>query len=317
MMKVLIAIQPFFTDLNTLDQAHYAGIEFVSRKWDHDPIPDEIAEELSTESYQGIIINTKQLLTEVADTCPTLKVVSRVGVGYDNIDVEYFGSRGIVTTFAPLGPTDSTAEMALAMILAGTRRVPMYNQKIKQGIWKRQIGIRLKDATVGIVGYGRIGKKLASLIKPFGGQVLLHDIAPDYGTANAMDLHFVSKDEILARADIISIHIPLKTDTRDWLSSKQLRKLDRPVVIVNNARGGIVNEADIYKYLSTHPESVYACDVFSEEPYSGPLAGLENTILTPHASAATMGARLLMESIALENTRRVLKGEYCENIVSV
>jgi len=171
------------------------------------------------------------------------------------------------------------------------------------------------DATVGIIGFGRIGKRLANLLKPFNCRVLLHDISPDLATAHAMGLEFVSKKEILDQADIISFHIPLKDDTLNWLSHMEFEQMERPVTIVNTARGGIVNEDAAYTYLKQHPQSYYCCDVFAEEPYYGPLIELDNTLLTPHASSFTIGSRRQTELLAIDNCIKVLKGEPCQFVV--
>ena len=218
-------------------------------------------------------------------------------------------------TYTPFGPTDSTAEMTIAMILAGTRRLTNYNAMMKETKWKREFGLRLMDATVGIVGFGRIGKRVATLLKPFGCTILLNDIKPDKATAHAMGWHFVNKEELLNKADIISFHVPLKEDTRDWLSFKEFVKISRPVTIINTARGGIVNEQAVYEYLKDHPQSYFCCDAFVEEPYKGPLSDLENCLLTPHASTFTVGSRKQTELQAIDNCIKVLKGEPCDYIV--
>lgn len=309
-MKILIAVYPFLSDISKYDT------NFVFHNpWDHDPSSEEIEGEMVFSHYDALIVGTKKVMNTISDKCPELKVISRVGVGYNNIDIEHFKKHGIVTTYTPFGPTDSTAEMALGLILAGMRRLKNYDSLIRQNDWKRNFDLRLKDAVVGIVGFGRIGKKLAMLLQAFGCRVLLHDIRPDLATANALGFEFVTKEELLVKADVISFHIPFKDDTRDWLSSGDLKRLERPVTIVNTARGGIVNEQAIYDYLKSHPYSYYCCDVFEHEPYNGCLIELENTLLTPHASSFTVGSRRQTELQAIENCIKVLKGEPCENIV--
>ena len=309
-MKVLIAIYPFLSQLEGFD-----NIQFVCNPWGRDPLAEEIEEEIIKGQYDALIVGTKEVRKSISEKCPSLKVISRVGVGYNNIDVEHFKKHGVITTYTPFGPTDSTAEMALAFILAGTRRLRNYDSLMRQGIWRREFGLRLKDATIGIVGFGRIGKRLATLLQAFGCKILLHDIKPDLATAHAMGWEFVDKKELLERSDIISFHIPLKKDTIDWLSYDELQLLQRPVTLVNTARGGIVNEQAIYEYLKENPDSYYCCDVFENEPYKGNLIELENTLLTPHASSFTEGSRRQTELLAIDNCIRVLRGEPCENIV--
>lgn len=309
-MRVLIAVHPFLTTLQDT-----GDIEFIANPWGRSPSSDQLEEELLNDQYDGVLIGTVDLRPGIAELSNSLKVISRVGVGLNNIDVEYFKEHGIITTYTPFGPTDSTAEMALALILAGTRRLTNYNSMVKHKQWSRKFNLRLKDAVVGIVGYGRIGKRLAHLLKAFGCDILLHDIQPDLATANAMDLSFVGKEELLERSDVISFHVPLKADTRDWLSYHEFKFFNRPVTIVNTARGGIVNEDAVYQYLLANPESYYCCDVFEEEPYGGKLAELENSLLTPHASSFTVGSRRQTERLAIENCIAVLRGESCAFIV--
>lgn len=307
-MKILIAIYPFLSNLFHYDYQFY-------NPWAHDPSAEEIENELANNQYDALIVGTKEVRKSISYKCPSLKVISRVGVGYNNIDVEHFKRHGVITTYTPFGPTDSTAEMALAFILAGTRRLRNYDSLMRQGIWRREFGLRLKDVTVGIVGFGRIGKRLATLLYAFGCTILLHDIKPDLATAHAMGWEFVGKEEILEKSDIISFHVPLKDNTRDWLSYDELQLLKHPVTLVNTARGGIVNEQAIYEYLKEQPDSYYCCDVFEDEPYKGNLIELGNTLLTPHASSFTEGSRRQTELLAIDNCIRVLRGEPCENIV--
>lgn len=308
-MKVLIAISPFLSDLSGFPE-----VEFVKNPWGRNPTEAELEKELAEGDYDGLIVGTRTVRNSVASSCKLLKVISRVGVGYNNIDVEHFKNHGIVTTFTPFGPTDSTAEMALALIFAGTRRLRNYDSQVRAGSWDRMFGVRLMDATVGIVGFGRIGKKLASLLKGFGCRVLVNDTAPDYATANALGVEVTDKTRILSCCDVISFHVPLKEDTVDWLSYRELNELNRPVTIVNTARGGVVNEDAIGAFLKEHPESYYCCDVFVEEPYAGPLARIENCLLTPHAATFTTGSRFQTEQMALLNCMKILQGEVCEDV---
>lgn len=308
-MKVLVAIYPFLT------QPECEDIDFIINPWGHSASADEIEEEIVSGAYDGLIVGTREVRNSIIDRANSLKVVSRVGVGYNNIDVEYFRDHGVTIAYTPFGPTDSTAEMTLGLILAGTRRLFTYDRMIRKGIWDREFSLRMKDAVVGIAGFGRIGKRLTTLLAPFGCKILLHDIKPDLATAHAWNLEFVEKEDLLARADIITIHMPLKTDTLDWLSYNELALLDRSVTIVNTARGGIINEQAIYQYLRDHPDSYYCCDVFEQEPYHGELTRLDNVLLTPHASSFTVGSRRQTELQAVDNCCRILRGQSCDFVV--
>lgn len=311
-MKVLVAAYPFLTEIGSCDD-----IAFVVNPWGNREFTSkEMTEELIRGSYDGLIVGTKKVDNELTDRCQSLRVISRLGVGINNIDVIHFNKYGVVTTYTPFGPTDSTAEMAVSLILAGMRKLSVYDKKIRQGVWERHFDMRLMDATVGIVGFGRIGKRVASILSGFGCRILLHDIDPDHATANAMKLGFVSKRELLETCDVITLHIPLKNDTYGWLSSNELKLMKQKVTLVNTARGGIVNEQDIFDYLVQHKDSFFCVDVFEEEPYHGKLKELENVLLTPHSSTFTVGSRKQTELAAIENCLKVLRGQFCENVVS-
>jgi len=130
-----------------------------------------------------------------------------------------------------------------------------------------------------------------------------------------MGLKFASKEELLEQSDVITLHLPSNENTRDWLSFKELKNLDKPVVLVNTARGDIVNENAIYEYLKSHKDSYYCSDVYVEEPYVGKLTELENVLLTPHVSTFTLSSRRQAEQLAIENCLNILSGEPCNYIV--
>lgn len=311
-MRILIAISPFLSDLSS-----WSNCEFVLNPWGRNPTEEELEIELVQGNYDGLIIGTRNVRNSIAEKCPTLKVISRVGVGYNNIDVEHFKKYGVVTAYTPSGPTASTAEMAVAMMMAGTRRLRNYDMMVRKGIWERSFGIRLMDATVGIAGFGRIGKKVAELIKVFGCRIIVHDCEPDYEAALSVGAEVVTKSEIIEHSDILTIHMPLKQDTINWLDAGALSKLKQSITIVNTARGGIVDESAVFEYLKNHPEAYYCCDVFEEEPYFGALSEIENCLLTPHAATFTVGSRYTTEQMALKNCCAILNGERCEDIAYV
>ena len=309
-MKILIAVYPFLIDIPIIK-----NFNFINNPWGRRPSADEIEKELITGKYDGLIVGTTEVRKSIVEKIDSLKVISRVGVGVDNVDVEFFKKHGILTTNTPFGLTNSAAEMAVALILAGIRRLVNYNNMVKNKKWDRKIGLSLADATVGIVGFGNIGKRVAFLLKAFDGNIILSDAKPDFITAQAMGLKFVSKKELLEKSDIITLHVPLDENSIDWLSFEELKNLKKPVVIVNTARGGIVNEQAIYEYLKNHNDSCYCCDVYVNEPYNGKLMELENVLLTPHISTCTLSSRRQAEQLAVENCLEVLSGKSCDNVV--
>jgi len=309
-MKILIAVYPFLLDILEIK-----NFDFVNNPWGRRPSADELEKELTTGKYDGLIVGTTEVKKSIVEKMDSLKVISRVGVGVNNVYVKFFKEHGVLTTNTPFVLTNSTAEMAVALILAGIRRLANYNDMIKNKKWDRKFGFSLADVTVGIVGYGNIGKKVAILLKAFGCDIILSDAKPDFITAQEMGLKFVNKKELLERSDVITFHLPSTKETRDWLSFKELRDLERPVVIVNTARGDLVNEQAIYEYLKSHSDSYYCCDVYIKEPYDGKLIELENVLLTPHVSTFTFSSRLQAEQLAVQNCLEVLSGKSCDNVV--
>lgn len=309
-MKILIGIYPFLLDIPKIK-----NFEFVNNPWGRRPSADELEKELVTGKYDGLIVGTTKINESIVKQVDSLKVISRVGVGVNNVDVKFFKEHGILTTNTPFGLTNSAAEMAVALILAGIRRLVGYNEMVKNKKWDRKFSLSLADATVGIVGFGSIGKRVAILLKAFDCNIILSDVEPDFITAQAMGLKFISKEELLEKSDVITLHLPLNENTRDWLSFKELRNLEKPVIIVNTARGDIVNENAIYEYLKNHNDSYYCCDVYVEEPYAGKLIELENVLLTPHVSTFTLNSRRLTEQLAIENCLNILSGKLCRYIV--
>ena len=309
-MKILIAVYPFLLEIPKIE-----NLEFVSNPWGRRPSADELEKELVTGKYNGLIVGTTKIKDSIVKQVDSLKVISRVGVGVNNVDVKLFKEHGVLTTNTPFGPTNSAAEMAVALILAGVRRLVDYNKMVKNKKWDRKFNLSLADATVGIVGFGNIGKRVAILLKAFNCNIILNDIEPDLNSAQAMGLKLISKEELLEQSDVITLHLPSNENTRDWLSFKELRNLEKPVIIVNTARGDIVNENAIYEYLKNHNDSYYCCDVYVEEPYNGKLIELENVLLTPHVSAFTLNSRRLAEQLAIDNCLNILSEKSCSYIV--
>jgi len=310
MAKILIAVYPFLTDTPVIK-----NFKFVGNPWGKRPSADALEKELVAGKYDGLIVGTTEVKKSIVKKIDSLRVISRVGVGVDNVDVEFFRKHGVLTTNTPFGLTNSAAEMAVALILAGIRRLINYNTMVKNKRWDRKFSLSLADATVGIVGYGNIGKRVANLLRAFDCNIILNDIKKDFTISDTKGLKFVDKKELLKKSDIITFHIPINKNTIDWLSFEELKNLEKPVVIVNTSRGGIVNEQAIYEYLKSHNDSYYCCDVYVNEPYNGKLIELENVLLTPHVSTFTLSSRRQVEKLAVENCLEILSGKPCSCIV--
>jgi D-3-phosphoglycerate dehydrogenase len=209
----------------------------------------------------------------------------------------------------------AVAELCVGMMLDLARQITATNNALKEGTWHRHMGMLLHGKTVGVMGMGRIGKSLVHLLNGFNVNILVYDIAPDLAFGRLKRVNFVSKEEVLEQSDIISINVPLKRDTQDFIALNELKSMKPESLLINTARGGIVNEADLYAALKNGVISGAAVDVFEEEPYTGNLRELENCILTCHMGASTIDSRTDMEVQAVEEALRFFRGEPLNNEV--
>lgn len=230
-----------------------------------------------------------------------LRVIGRAGVGVDNIDVDAATERGIAVLNAPAGNTVSAAELTFALMLALARRLVAADRSIRDGQWARSrlAGVELQGKTLGLVGAGRIGGEVAKRARAFGLHVLACDPYLSAERAEALGVQRVSLDELLERADIVSLHVPLTASTRGLIGEAQLQRMKRTAFLINTSRGGVVDEPALVRALEQGRIAGAALDVFAEEPLpaESPLRGAPNLLLMPHLGASTREAQ---ESVALE-----------------
>jgi D-3-phosphoglycerate dehydrogenase len=252
--------------------------------------------------FDAVIVRSMTRITrESLARADRLRVIGRAGVGVDNIDVEAATERGIAVLNAPSGNTISAAELTLALLLALVRQVPAADSSMKRGEWDRRSfrGIELYGKTLGLVGAGRIGGEVARRARGFGMHVIAFDPYLSEERARAAQIELASLDEVLARADILSLHTPLTERTRNLIDAAALQKLRRGAYLVNAARGGVVDEGALHDALVSGHLAGAALDVFEAEPLPAdhPLRGLENVVMTPHLGAATEEAQ---QNVAFE-----------------
>lgn len=264
-------------------------------------------EELSgyMSDVRGLVAGTEPITRKVMDNAPKLEVISRLGVGTDNIDLEYAHDRNIKIQTSDKGLYDSVAEFTLGLILNLFRNISSSNQDMRNGKWEKKIGIDIKGSVIGIIGAGKIGKKVINLLLPFSPKKILvydpHLDAPIPGTS------FVDLEDLLRMADLITIHAPLMDSTREMISKKEFRLMQTNSILVNTSRGDLVNQEDLYYALSEKKIAAAALDVFSSEPYQGQLTSLDNCFATPHIAPMTRQSRESMELEAVKN---------CLNLIS-
>ena len=210
----------------------------------------------------------------------------------------------------------AVAELCVALIMDLARKVTFTNNYLKStNSWNRHMGTLLYGKTVGILGMGRIGKSLVHLLSTFNVKFNIYDTNPDLAFGRLYNVNFVTKNELLESSDIISVNVPLKKDTLDYISKKELELMQKHSILINTARGGIINENDLYDALKNNIIAAAAVDVFEEEPYTGNLKELDNCILTCHMGASTIDSRTDMEVQALEEAIRYMKNFPLKNEV--
>jgi D-3-phosphoglycerate dehydrogenase len=246
---------------------------------------------------------------DLLDAGRQLKMVARAGVGIDNVDVDYASSRGVIVVNAPFGNTNSAAEHTLALLLAACRNVTTANASLKGGEWKRApfTGYELKGKTAGVIGLGKVGGRVATRLKAFECEVLACDPYIAVKRAHDLGVKLVSHDEIYQNCDIITVHTPLNDETEGMIGPRELAMMKDGVIILNVARGGIIDESALLGALNAGKVSLAAVDVWSEEPpRSADLKGLiahERVTVTPHLGANTFEAQL---NVAVDVSREIL-----------
>jgi D-3-phosphoglycerate dehydrogenase len=257
--------------------------------------------------YHGLIIRSATKVTaDIVDAATNLKVVGRAGSGLDNVDKTAATKKGIVVMNTPGGNTITTAEHTIALMFALARQVPQATASMKAGKWekKRFMGVELYNKTMGIVGIGNIGKQVAKRALALGMNVIGYDPYLSEENAKEMGIEKVELPALFKRSDFITIHTPITADTKNLISKKTIREMKDGARIINCARGGIVNEADLYEALKNGKVAGAALDVFEKEPPGdSPLLTLDNVICTPHLGAATEEAQ---ENVAVAIAEQVV-----------
>jgi D-3-phosphoglycerate dehydrogenase len=275
-----------------LDLMKQAGHTVDSKKLTVDELLKIIGE------YDGLVVRSATQVTEAVlkAGAPQLKVVGRAGVGVDNIDLPAATSHGVIAMNAPMGNIVSAAEHTIGMIFAVARLIPQAHAKLTKGEWDKKsfTGIELDGKTLGIVGLGKIGKHVAQVLQTAGMHVIAYDPFLSPEVAKDLRIESVTVDQLLARADVITLHTPLTEQTRNLINAERLKTMKKSARIVNVARGGIIDEPALAAALKAGTIAGAAIDVFAEEPIPAvhPLQGLPNCIVTPHLGASTEEAQV-------------------------
>ncbi len=261
----------------------------------------------------------------VMDKLVSLKVISNIAVGYDNIDISAATQRGIMVTNTPGVLTETTADLAFALLLGAARRIPEADQFIRAGKFKNwqlmqpQMGVDIYKKTLGIVGMGAIGQAVAKRArKGFDMRVIYFGSSRKESVEKEYEAEFVEFDELLAMSDFISIHVPLTEKTRYMFSTEAFKKMKNTAILINTARGPVVDETALVEAIKDRQIRGAALDVFEEEPSVHPelIKMEENVVLAPHIGSASIETRLRMAKMAARNMVQGLKGNRPPNLVN-
>ena len=297
-----------------------AGIELLRSKFDVDLDTESPLEQIIG-NYDGLVIrSTTKLTADLIGKATRLKVIGRAGVGVDNVDVEAATRRGIVVANAPESTVVSAAEQTVGLLVALARNIPQAHAALKQGRWERSRwgGVELDGKTLGVLGFGRIGQQVARRALGLGMRVVAYDpfVTDDRFRELGVE-HAAAVDDVLAAADFLTLHSPLTDETRGMINRESIATMRDGARIVNAARGGLVNEEALIEAIRSGKLAGAALDVFSKEPYEGPLLELDEVVVTPHLAASTDEAQDRAGVIIAEQVAAALDGGLVSNAVNI
>ncbi|OIO38989.1 MAG: phosphoglycerate dehydrogenase, partial [Candidatus Omnitrophica bacterium CG1_02_46_14] len=267
-----------------------------------------------------VVRSGTRLTKEVIEASKKLKVIGRAGVGLDNVDVEAASKKGVVVINTPGGNTISAAEHTFCLMMAMARNIPQANHSIKKGEWERKkfVGIQLLEKTIGIIGLGRIGTEVAKRAQSFGMKVIAYDPFLRAEKAIQIGVELLSMDEVLIRADFLTLHMPLSAGSKYMIGEKELSKMKKGARIINCARGGLIDEIALAKAIEGGHIAGAGLDVFeSEPPKNRALLALPSVIATPHLGASTEEAQIAVAVDVAQSITDYLQGRGIKNAVNV
>ncbi|MDN5302113.1 MAG: glyoxylate reductase [Thermoanaerobacteraceae bacterium] len=276
------------------------------------------------EDVDGLVsLLTDKIDAELFDRAKKLKIVSNYAVGFDNIDLDEATKRGIMATNTPGVLTETTADLAFALLMATARRIVEADKFARAGKWKTwgpmlMLGQDVYGAKLGLIGLGRIGYAVAKRAKGFDMDVMYYDMFRNEKAEQELGLKFVELEHLLKESDFVSIHVPLTPETKHLINEKTLGLMKKTAILVNTARGPVVDEKALYEALVSNKIAGAGLDVMDPEPPSmdNPLLKLDNVIILPHIASASVATRTKMAVMAAENCVAGLKGEVPPNLLN-
>ncbi|GIT67758.1 MAG: dehydrogenase [Acidobacteriota bacterium] len=305
---VCISVHPFGDiDSPPLKLLREAGMRLVVN-----PLARRLTEsELTTflRDANVLIAGTEPITDQVISSAPQLGLIARVGIGLDNVDLTAARNRGITVTFTPDAPAPAVSELTCGMMLSLLRGIAKADRAVRLGEWQRILGRRLGDLTVGVIGVGRVGRRVIEHLRGFGSHILANDLEPDPTLETEFNINWTSKEQIYEEADIVTLHVPLTQTTRHLIGQVELATMKTDALLVNTSRGPVVDESCLVTALRENQIGGAALDVFEQEPYSGELTTFDNCLLTCHMGSMSRDCRTKMENESVEEVLRYARGE--------
>jgi len=306
--RILIATSPFGkTGRKPLELLEATGWQLKHNPFGRRLRGGEVAELI--QEVDAVIAGTEPYPRQVVEQAKDLKVISRVGIGLDSVDLQACKELGVTVTYTPDAPSQAVAELTVGNMINLCRHILSSDRSVREAAWNRYMGVLLEEMTIGIVGVGRIGKRVCRLLQPFRPEILACELQPDYAFGEEYGLQWVSKQELFRRSDLVSLHIPYNKQNHYYVDRSAIALMKTGSYLINTSRGGVVDEEALTDALLQKHLAGAALDVYEKEPYDGVLTQLDNVVLTAHMGASARASRFLMEMGAAEDCIRVLKGQ--------
>jgi len=315
MAQVLITTVPFGDKNNyPIKLLESNNIDYLINPLGKKLTEDELIELLG--DAEIIIAGTEQISAKVINSSSHLKMISRVGIGLDSVDLLEAKKKNITVSYTPDAPAPAVAELTMGLIYSLIRHIQVSNSQLHKGQWHRFFGKRLCDMHIGLIGVGRIGSQVFSLLKSVGCKnISFYDIKMKTLEFDSNLYHSVDFEQVIKNSDLISLHVPLTSRTKNMITKLEISKMKDDVFLINTSRGGVINENDLYDALSEGRVNGAAIDVFEKEPYDGKLLELDTCILTAHMGSMSVDCRTNMEIQATEEAVRFIKNEKLIGVV--
>lgn len=319
-VKIFVSTDPFGEiDPTPIDLLNRSGFDYLINPLKRKLTPEEVAE--FTKDCDGLIAGTENIDT-VLQKANKLKFISRVGIGLDSVPLVKCREKGIKVSYTPDAVTMAVVELTIGLMIGLTRHVVKADLRTRKGIWIRLQGKRIGESVIGLIGFGRIGSNVARALREFNPKkILINDVKDksleikELQSKSRIDIEQVDREEIFKESDIVSLHLPLTSKTRNFIDVESLKLFDKDTFLINTSRGGLVNESDLYSSIKKGDLAGAAIDTFEQEPYKGPLIDLENIILTQHMGSCSFDCRSQMEIQATEDIVRFFEGRPLKNEV--